>query len=91
MEEELTATKKNVTLLETNLATKDRIISEYAKKDTISSNVIQGYKMAVTNYQKSLANAEAQFQIQKIRLFRQKLKKWATLAIGFGAGFLIFH
>jgi hypothetical protein len=73
------------------LATKDRIISEYAKKDTISANIINGYKLAVTNYQKSLANAEAQFQIQRMKLFRQKLKKWGTLAIGFGAGFLLFH
>jgi hypothetical protein len=91
MEQELALTKKNVSLLETNLATKDRIISEYAKKDTISANIINGYKLAVTNYQKSLANAEAQFQIQRMKLFRQKLKKWGTLAIGFGAGFLLFH
>ena len=91
MEQELITINKTVSALEANNATKDKIISEYSKKDTISYNVIQGYKLAVSNYQRSLANAEAQFQIQKIQIFRHKLKKWATLAIGFGAGFLIFN
>lgn len=91
LEEELVYTKKTLSVLEANAATKDRLILEYAKKDTLSANVIMGYKGAVENYKKSLANAETQYQIQKIQIFRHKLKKWAALAIGFGAGFLVFH
>jgi hypothetical protein len=87
----LNATKAKVSIQDSLLTIKDSIIIKYQKKDLITSSQIEGYKMAVDNYKKSLANAELTYGIQSLKLAKQKAKKWIALAIGFGAGFLVFH
>ena len=88
---ELNATKAKVSIQDSLLTIKDSIIIKYQKKELITSSQIEGYKMAVDNYKKSLANAELTYGIQSLKLAKQKAKKWIALAIGFGAGFLVFH
>ena len=68
---------------------KDLVIAEYSNKDSISQRVISSYKSMVVNLESSLANAKAINTIDKIQNRKQKLKKWYTLVIGIGIGFLI--
>lgn len=91
MEEEISLYKKNIDLLERQSTGKDKIIIEYAKKDSIAQDVISKYKKSIDLNTQTIANLELQNKIQKRSLFRQKLKKWGTLLLGFGAGFVIFN
>ena len=68
---------------------KDLVIAEYSTKDSISQRVISSYKSMVVNLESSLANAKSINTIDKIQNRKQKLKKWYTLVIGVGIGFLI--
>jgi hypothetical protein len=68
---------------------KDLVIAEYSTKDSISQRVISSYKSMVINLESSLANAKSINTIDKIQNRKQKLKKWYTLVIGVGIGFLI--
>jgi hypothetical protein len=40
---------------------------------------------------KSLANADLSYTLVNLKLGKEKMKKWATLVLGVGVGFLIFH
>ena len=75
--------------MDESLKKKDLIISEYSTKDTISQKAIYGYKKMVDNLEVSLANAKAINTIDKIKNRKQKLKKWYSLIIGVGIGYLI--
>lgn len=88
---ELSLTQSKNAYLDSVVVVKSKVIAEYQKKDTINANMQEGYRGAVKNLQASLANAEAKYQIQNVRLFRQKIKKWASFAVGIGVGFLIFN
>jgi hypothetical protein len=68
---------------------KDLVIAEYSTKDSISQRVISSYKSMVVNLESSLVNAKSINTIDKIQNRKQKLKKWYTLVIGVGIGFLI--
>ena len=90
-EEELGITKDKNAILSKVVIVKDSIITVYQKKDTINALMQDGYRSAVKNLQTSLANAEAKYHIQNVRLLRQKIKKWGSFVVGIGVGFLIFH
>jgi hypothetical protein len=89
VEEELTISNKKILLLEQTNKNKDIIISEYSSKDSICQKTISGYKAMVVNLESSLYNAKSINTIDKIRNRRQKLKKWYSLIIGVGIGYLI--
>lgn len=91
MKAELDATKAKISVQDSLLTIKDSIILKYQKKELLTFAQIEGYKMAFDNYKKSLANSELTYGIQSLKLAKQKAKKWIALAIGFGAGFLVFH
>ena len=89
VEEELTISNKKILLLDQSNKNKDLIISEYSSKDSICQKTIGGYKAMVLNLESSLSNAKSINTIDKIRNRRQKLKKWYSLIIGVGIGYLI--
>lgn len=89
MEEELSATNHKVLLLNESLSNKDKIISEYATKDSLSKKTIDGYKAIVGNLESTIANEKKINLIAKVQNRRQKFKKWISLAIGVGIGFII--
>jgi hypothetical protein len=89
VEEELTISNKKILLLEQTNKNKDIIISEYSSKDSICQKTISGYKAMVVNLESSLSNAKSINTIDKIRNRKQKLKKWYSLIIGVGIGYLI--
>lgn len=89
MEEELSATNRKVLLLNESLNNKDRIISEYSTKDSLSQKTIEGYKAVVGNLETTIANEKKINLIAKVQNRRQKFKKWISLAIGVGIGFII--
>jgi glycerol dehydrogenase-like iron-containing ADH family enzyme len=89
MEQELNLSNQKILLLDESMKKKDLIISEYSTKDSISQRVINSYKSMVVNLESSLANAKSINTIDKIRNRKQKLKKWYTLVIGVGIGYLI--
>jgi hypothetical protein len=68
---------------------KDLVIAEYSTKDSISQRVISSYKSMVVNLESSLVNAKSINTIDKIQNRKQKFKKWYTLVIGVGIGYLI--
>lgn len=88
-EQELNLSNQKILLLDESLKKKDLIISEYATKDSTSQKTIKGYAKMVENLETSLANAKTISTIEKIRNRKQKLKKWYSLVIGVGIGFLI--
>ena len=71
--------------------TVDKKIIEYKVKDSLNNNVIGSYKDIVSNLNKSLSNSDLSYALVNIKLGREKTKKWATLLLGVGVGFLIFH
>lgn len=89
VEQELNLSNQKILLMDESLKKKDLIISEYSTKDTISQKAIYGYKKMVDNLEVSLANAKAINTIDKIKNRKQKLKKWYSLIIGVGIGYLI--
>lgn len=89
MEQELSLSNQKTLLLDESMRKKDLIILEYSTKDSISQRVINSYKSMVVNLESSLANAKSINTIEKIRNRKQKLKKWYTLVIGVGIGYLI--
>jgi hypothetical protein len=88
-EQELNLSNQKILLLDESLKKKDLIISEYSTKDSLSQKAIYGYKTMVDNLEKSLANHKAITTIDKIKNRKQKLKKWYSLIIGVGIGYLI--
>ena len=91
MKEELKITNHKILVMDSLLITKDKKIIEYKVKDSLNNNVIGSYKDIVSNLNKSLANSDLSYALVNIKLGREKTKKWATLLLGVGLGFLIFH
>lgn len=89
--EELEVSQKKIVKLEEFLNHKDKIINEYGKKDSIAQRIISSYEQAVINFQSQVKNAESINKIQKKQIGKLKFRKFIALALGFGAGFLIFH
>jgi hypothetical protein len=91
MKEELKITNHKILVMDSLLITKDKKIIEYKVKDSLNNNVIGSYKDIVSNLNKSLSNSDLSYALVNIKLGREKTKKWATLLLGVGVGFLIFH
>lgn len=91
MKEELKITNHKILVMDSLLITKDKKIIEYKVKDSLNNNVIGSYKEIVSNLNKSLVNSDLSYALVNIKLGREKTKKWATLLLGVGVGFLIFH
>ncbi len=91
MKEELTISKHKILVMDSLLITKDNKIIEYKIKDSLNTNIIGSYKDIVSNMNKSLANADLSYALVNLKLGREKMKKWGTLILGVGVGFLIFH
>jgi hypothetical protein len=89
VEQELEISNKKILLLDQTIKNNELIISEFSKKDSTYQKMIGGYKQMVTNLESSLANAKSINTIDKIRNRKQKLKKWYSLIIGVGIGYLI--
>ena len=89
IEQELNLSNQKILLLDESLKKKDLIISEYSTKDSLCQKEIYGYKTMVDNLEKSLVNHKAITTIDKIKNRKQKFKKWYSLIIGVGIGFLI--
>jgi hypothetical protein len=91
LKNELDLAKSSISYLEKSNITKDAIIKEYKNKDSINVLIVSGYKDAIINLNKSVANAEVKFLAQSLKLKRQKIKKWGTLFLGVGIGYLVFN
>ena len=91
MKEELGITKHKILVMDSLLITKDKKIVEYKVKDSLNNNIIGSYKEIVLNLNKSLLNSELSYGLINMKLSGEKRKKWATLVLGVGVGFLIFH
>lgn len=91
MKEELFITKHKILVMDSLLITKDNKIVEYKTKDTLNNKIIGSYKEIVLNLNKNLLNSELSYGLINMKLSGEKRKKWATLVLGVGVGFLIFH
>jgi hypothetical protein len=91
VKEELGITKTKILVMDSLLITKDKKIVEYKTKDSLNARVILSYKDIVSNLNKSLVNSDLSYTLVSMKLANEKVKKWATLVLGVGVGFLIFH
>jgi hypothetical protein len=91
MKEELKITNHKILVMDSLLITKDKKIVEYKAKDTLNDMVIKNYKDVVLNLSKNVLNLELSNGLINMKLSGEKRKKWATLVLGVGVGFLIFH
>jgi hypothetical protein len=91
MKLELGITKNKILVMDSLLITKDKKVEEYKIKDSLNTLVIGSYKDIVSNMNKSLANSDLSYTLVNLKLGKEKMKKWATLVLGVGVGFLIFH
>jgi hypothetical protein len=91
MKEELKITNHKILVMDSLLITKDKKILEYKAKDTLNDMVIKNYKDVVLNLSKNVLNLELSNGLINMKLAGEKRKKWATLVLGVGVGFLIFH
>jgi len=90
-EHELELTKNKVLHLDSLFSIKNSIIGEYVKKDQRNDSLINAYKSVAANYKKIVANSEMSYAFQTLKLNKERLKKWGTLAIGISIGFLVFN
>lgn len=91
MKQELGITQNKILIMDSLLITKDNKIIQYKIKDSVNTNIIGSYKEIVHNMNKSLANSDLSYSLVNLKLGKEKMKKWATLILGVGVGFLIFH
>lgn len=91
VKEELGITKNKILIMDSLLLTKDKKIVEYKIKDSVNTKIIGSYKDVVLNLNKSLTNSDLSYGLMNMKLAGEKRKKWATLVLGVGVGFLIFH
>jgi hypothetical protein len=91
MKLELGITKNKILVMDSLLITKDKKVEEYKVKDSLNTTIIGSYKDIVSNMNKSLANADLSYTLVNLKLGKEKMKKWGTLILGVGVGFLIFH
>jgi hypothetical protein len=90
MKQELTLINTKVSFLEKSNSTKDVLIKQYEQKDSLNNLINLGLRDAIKNLNTSIANNELKYSAQAIKLKRQKLRKWGTLILGFGIGYLAF-
>lgn len=91
MKEELGLTKHKILFMDSLLITKDKKIIEYKVKDSLNTNIIGSYKEVVKNLNKSLLNSDLQYSLVSMKLAGEKRKKWLSLILGVGVGYLVFH
>jgi hypothetical protein len=91
MKEELKITNHKILVMDSLLITKDKKIIEYKVKDSLNDMVLKNYKDVVLNLSKNVLNLELSNGLINMKLAGEKRKKWATLVLGVGVGFLIFH
>lgn len=89
VEEELRLTQSKVSTLEKIITNKDQTLTQYQKKDSLNSLTISNYQKVIQNNNSTVKNLETTNQLTKLQLKRQKLKKWAGVAIGVCLGILI--
>lgn len=91
MKFELGMTNNKILVMDSLLITKDKKIVEYKVKDSLNDMVLKNYKDVVLNLSKNVLNLESSYGLINMKLAGEKRKKWATLILGVGVGFLIFH
>jgi hypothetical protein len=91
MKEELKITNHKILVMDSLIITKDKKIVEYKVKDSLNDMVLKNYKDVVLNLSKNVLNLELSNGLINMKLSGEKRKKWATLLLGVGVGFLIFH
>ena len=90
LKQELQLSKSSIVYLENSNITKDDIIKQYEKKDSLNSLIISGYKESINNLNSRINNSDFKYVLQSVKLKRQKFKKWGTLILGIGIGYLAF-
>jgi hypothetical protein len=85
MEEELAITKSNVTILETRLATKDAVISEYKNNEVLFCQREDKYKSMLANLNQQISNEKKISIGLNLKLRTAKINKW----VFGGSGLLI--
>ena len=91
MKEELYLKNHKIFSMDSLLRIKDQKVSEYQRKDSTNARIILAYKDIVSNLNKTVANGDLAYAGLNMKLAKEKTKKWATLVLGVGVGFLIFH
>ena len=91
MKEELYFKNHKIFSMDSLLRIKDQKVSEYQRKDSTNARIILAYKDIVSNLNKTVANGDLAYAGLNMKLAKEKTKKWATLVLGVGVGFLIFH
>lgn len=91
MKEELYLKDHKLFSMDSLLRIKDSKVSEYQRKDSTNARIILAYKDIVSNLNKTVANGDLAYAGINMKLTKEKTKKWATLLLGVGVGFLIFH
>ena len=91
VKQELELNKNKIVILDSMLIAKELIIEQYQDKDRFNKNIINNFRETIINLNKKVANQQLANTITNLKLTKQKVKKWATLAIGIGVGFLMFH
>ena len=75
--------------LEQIIQNQDSALRQYAKKDSLMTAMIMGYKKLAENDLTTIKNFRHNEELYVKQLRRQKFKKWVTLATGIGIGYLI--
>ena len=89
IQEELELTKQRDSFLERRIILKDSIILKYGIKEINWKRMDASYQKQIANDKAYQENTQKIFEIQRKQIRRQKWSKWAMLAAGVGAGYLI--
>jgi hypothetical protein len=89
VKEELEDTKQLNSLLLKRIELKDSIILKYGIKEINWKRIDSNYQSQIANDKEYQQNTQKIFEIQRSQIRRQKWSKWAMLAAGVGAGYLI--
>lgn len=89
IEEELSTTKEEVTLLNQRITIKDSIIGKFQNQTKNYTQLVDNYTRNVNNLQNVITNLKLEVNLQRKAIRRQKLSKWISGLIGIGVGVLI--
>ena len=89
VKQELDIVKQRSIILESRIALKDSIISQYVKNENNWKKIDSNNKQRIFNYEEYAKNTQRIFEEQRSQIKHLQVKKWLGILAGIGIGYVI--
>ena len=89
VKQELDIVKQRSVILESRIALKDSIISQYVKNENNWKKIDSNNKQRIFNYEEYAKNTQRIFEEQRSQIKHLQVKKWLGILAGIGIGYVI--